>query len=117
MKITKIQNNQNFRGLNLAKTSPDNIIYERAIAPCLKGLKALSKKADITITSATALEEAEHFISPRPAFNISVKPLKGMRSKIAVSNYSLIIDEQSIKDRSLYKTVRDMINFICKKSK
>ncbi|MBQ7450005.1 hypothetical protein IJS77_01195 [bacterium] len=110
MKINNIQNSRTFKGLNIGKVnSPDR---QRVIIPCIEKLRALSKKADIEISSSNIMQEFEHFKSPRPALNISVKPLDNIKAKIASANYTMIIDNESIRKKTLLRLIKKAVRFM-----
>ena len=85
---------------------------ERVITPCLKKLKSLAKKADIEISSSTAMQEFEHFKSPRPVLNISVNSLDKLKAKAATSNYSMVVDERNIKKHTILDIVKSAIKLV-----
>ena len=104
MKISNIHNGQTFRGLNLSKVTPQDM--KRVIEPCLTGLKKLAKKADIRLESSAVLQKFEHFQTPRPTINIFIDPYEGIKSKMALSGYSMIINKKNIQKKALLKIIK-----------
>lgn len=108
MKTSNFQSSQTFRGLNLSKVNLQDM--EKVIRPCINGLKKLAKKADISLESSAKLQEFEHYKTPRPVINIIIKPLEGIKSKTAISQYSMIID--NMKKQSLLNITKKLIKIL-----
>ena len=110
MKVTSIQNSWSFKGLNTDKVNDTDM--RRVVTPCIKKLKELSKKADISLASSSVMKEFDHFRSPRPTLNILIKPLDKLNSIVDFSNYVMVIDEKKIKDKTLLQIIKKAIKII-----
>ena len=112
MKITNIQNSQSFKGLNLVNKLNTKANMDRVIQPCIGELRTLAQKADITLELSSLTQIFKHFQTPRQTINIKVKPLDGVKSKMAVQNYSMFLDDEIIKNRSVLKIVRNAVSML-----
>ena len=111
MKVSNIKNSQTFRGLNISKVTRHEDM-NRVIKPCLKELKILAKKVDIEIESSTLVEEFEHFKSPRQVLNITIKPIKKTKERIAKLTNTIFLNDENVKDKSILDVIKRSINTI-----
>ena len=108
MRISNTQNNRSFRGLNIAKVTRKEDM-KRVIEPCLKELRELAKKATIEIESSSVMQRFEHFQTQKPVLNILVIPFDTLNAKSAISRYSMLLTPKNIKNRTLFKLVKDSV--------
>ena len=107
MKISNLYSSKSLSIKNIRTTD-----LESVIKPCLKELKAIAKKAKITISSDSFIKETSNFRTINPSLSISIMPSEKQTLKSGIMNFSYLLPKNAKDRKNFLKFINDIVELL-----